>query len=178
MAYIFDPISNTYIDDEDESLGNKLALSEDAEKIIKQIDDQFGPGTVFPASELPPKENPYKDFEDRNPAADGGMIGGGVIEGEDYGDRSGFAEPKLIKGGSRTPVQFRGKYGVRSMLTIPENTPGFIGRSGEQLVFETEADARRFINEDLDDLNFKAKQSKQRSPVIEQRLQDIRNYVK
>ena len=97
LAYIFDPISNTYIDDEDESLGNKLALSEDAEKIIKQIDDQFGPGTVFPASELPPKENPYKDFEDRNPAADGGMIGGGVIEGEDYGDRSGFAEPKLPK---------------------------------------------------------------------------------
>ena len=178
LAYIFDPISNTYIDDEDESLGNKLALSQDAEKIIKQIDDQFGPGTVFPASELPPKENPYKDFEDRNPAAEGGMIGGGVIEGEDYGDRSGFAEPKLIQGGSKTPVQFRGKYGVRSMLTIPKNTPGFIGRSGEQLVFQTEADARRFINEDLDNLNFKAKQSKQRSPVIEQRLKDIRNYVK
>jgi hypothetical protein len=74
LAYIFDPISNTYIDDEDESLGNKLALSQDAEDIIKQIDDQFGPGTVFPASELPPKENPYKDFEDRNPAANGGMM--------------------------------------------------------------------------------------------------------
>ena len=74
MAYIFDPISNTYIDDEDQSLGNKLALSEDVEEIIKQIDDQFGPGTVFPASELPPKENPYKDFEDRNPAANGGMM--------------------------------------------------------------------------------------------------------
>jgi hypothetical protein len=178
LAYIFDPISNTYIDDEDESLGNKLALSQDAEDIIKQIDEQFGPGTVFPASELPPKENPYKDFEDRNPAAEGGMIGGGVIEGEDYGDRSGFAEPKLIQGGSKTPVQFRGKYGVRSMLTIPANTSGYLGRSGEQLVFETEADARRFINQDLDNLNFKAKQSKKRSPVIEQRLKDIRNYVK
>ena len=74
MAYIFDPISNTYIDDEDQSLGNKLALSQDAEDIIKKIDEQFGPGTVFPASELPPKENPYKDFEDRNPAANGGMM--------------------------------------------------------------------------------------------------------
>ena len=74
MAYIFDPIRKTYIDDEDQSLGNKLALSEDVEEIIKQIDDQFGPGTVFPASELPPKENPYKDFEDRNPAANGGMM--------------------------------------------------------------------------------------------------------
>ena len=29
---------------------------------------------MFPASELPPKENPYKDFEDRNPAANGGMM--------------------------------------------------------------------------------------------------------
>src|SRR6056300_931399 len=83
LAYIFDPISNTYIDDEDESLGNKLALSQDAEDIIKQIDDQFGPGTVFPASELPPKENPYKDFEDRNPAADGGLMRQNFQKGTD-----------------------------------------------------------------------------------------------
>ena len=73
MAYIFDPIRNTFIDDEDKSLGNKLALNdEEIDKVIKQIDDKFGPGTVVPASELPPKENPYKDFMDRNPAADGG----------------------------------------------------------------------------------------------------------
>jgi hypothetical protein len=74
MAYIFDPIRNTFVDDEDTSLGNKLALNDTSEEIIRQIDEQFGPGTVFPASELPPKENPYKDFEDRNPAADGGMM--------------------------------------------------------------------------------------------------------
>ena len=75
MAYIFDPIRNTFIDDEDKSLGNKLALNdEEIDKVIKQIDDKFGPGTVVPASELPPKEDPYKDFMDRNPAADGGMI--------------------------------------------------------------------------------------------------------
>jgi hypothetical protein len=89
LAYIFDPIRKTYIDDEDQSLGNKLALSEDVEEIIKQIDDQFGPGTVFPASELPPKENPYKDFEDRNPAANGGMMrqnfdAGGVAQVRAY----------------------------------------------------------------------------------------------
>ena len=89
MAYIFDPIRKTYIDDEDQSLGNKLALSEDVEEIIKQIDDQFGPGTVFPASEVPPKENPYKDFEDRNPAANGGMMRqnfdkGGIVKVLDY----------------------------------------------------------------------------------------------
>ena len=71
MAYIFDQERNTFIDDEDKSLGNKLALidNDELDKAIKQIDEQFGPGTVFPASELPPKENPYKDFEDRNPAA-------------------------------------------------------------------------------------------------------------
>jgi hypothetical protein len=74
MAYIFDPIRNTFVDDEDTSLGNKLALNDTSEEIIRQIDEQFGPGTVFPASELPPKENPYKDFEDRNPAANGGLM--------------------------------------------------------------------------------------------------------
>jgi len=76
LAYIFDQERNTFIDDEDKSLGNKLALidNDELEKAIKQIDEQFGPGTTFPASELPPKENPYKDFEDRNPAANGGMM--------------------------------------------------------------------------------------------------------
>ena len=74
MAYIFDPIRNTFVDDEDTSLGNKLALNDTSEEIIKQIDEQFGPGTVFPASELPPKEDPYKDFMDRNPAANGGLM--------------------------------------------------------------------------------------------------------
>ena len=69
MAYIFDPIRNTFVDDEDTSLGNKLALNDTSEEIIRQIDEQFGPGTVFPASELPVPENPYKDFEDRNPMA-------------------------------------------------------------------------------------------------------------
>ena len=54
MAYIFDPIRNTFIDDEDKSLGNKLALNdEEIDKVIKQIDDKFGPGTVVPASSLP-----------------------------------------------------------------------------------------------------------------------------
>ena len=28
--------------------------------------------------------------------ADGGAIGGGIITGEDYGNRTNFAEPKLI----------------------------------------------------------------------------------
>ena len=56
MAYIFDPLRNTFIDDEDTSLGNKLALvdNEEIDKVIKQIDDKFGPGTMTTlASELP-----------------------------------------------------------------------------------------------------------------------------
>ena len=38
-------------------------------QVLVSTSRQIGPGTVFPASELPPKENPYKDFEDRNPMA-------------------------------------------------------------------------------------------------------------
>ena len=178
MAYIFDPIRNTFVDDEDTSLGNKLALNDTSEEIIRQIDEQFGPGTVFPASELPPKENPYKDFEDRNPAADGGMIGGGTIAGQDMGNRTGFVDPKLIIGGSRTPPQFKGMFGVRTSLTVPENTQGYLGMSGEQAVFATEADAQRFIDEDIQKLNKIAQENKKRSPVIEKRLEDIREYVK
>ena len=54
MAYVFDPINNTLIDDEDKSLGNKLQLM------------------------------------------DGGMIGGGVIAGKNFGDRTGFAAPRRV----------------------------------------------------------------------------------
>ena len=47
MAYVFDPINNTLIDDEDKSLGNKFALNNDEfEKLLKI------PG-VFRASEAP-----------------------------------------------------------------------------------------------------------------------------
>jgi len=55
MAYIFDPLRNTFIDDEDTSLGNKLALvdNEEIDKVIKQIDDKFGPGTMTTLDQLP-----------------------------------------------------------------------------------------------------------------------------
>jgi len=72
LAYIFDPIRNTFIDDEDKSLGNKFALNDDEfEKLLKI------PG-VFRASEAPkpPKtieremfQNAFKDNK-----AQGGMI--------------------------------------------------------------------------------------------------------
>ena len=105
-------------------------------------------------------------------------IGGGVIEGEDLGSREGYVEPKLIIGGSRTPSKFRNKFGVRTLLTVPEDTPGYLGRTGEQVVFETEADAQRFADEDINKLNKIAQESKKRSPIIEARLQKIKDFVK
>ena len=64
LAYIFDPLRNTFIDDEDTSLGNKLALvdNEEIDKVIKQIDDKFGPGTMTTLDQLP--ENKPKEVED------------------------------------------------------------------------------------------------------------------
>ena len=53
MAYVFDPINNTLIDDEDKSLGNKLALNDDEFQKLLDI-----PG-VFKASEAPqPPQRP------------------------------------------------------------------------------------------------------------------------
>ena len=53
MAYVFDQINNTLIDDEDKSLGNKLALNQDEFQKLLEI-----PG-VFKASEAPqPPQRP------------------------------------------------------------------------------------------------------------------------
>jgi len=53
MTYVFDPINNTLIDDEDKSLGNKLALNQDEFQKLLDI-----PG-VFKASEAPqPPQRP------------------------------------------------------------------------------------------------------------------------
>ena len=57
MAYIFDPIRNTFVDDEDKSLGNKLALNDDEFQKLLDI-----PG-VFRASEAP-QPPPRPDVQD------------------------------------------------------------------------------------------------------------------
>jgi hypothetical protein len=51
----------------------RLASAE-TNRIKDMINEKFGPGTMKPASELPPIQNPFKDFEERNPAAEGGRI--------------------------------------------------------------------------------------------------------
>jgi len=103
LAYIFDQERNTFIDDEDKSLGNKLALidNDELEKAIKQIDEQFGPGTVFPASELPPKENPYKEFEDRN------LMTGIEDETREYYLKYLEDRPENAKGGKNKIIQLK-----------------------------------------------------------------------
>ena len=180
MAYIFDPIRNTFVDDEDTSLGNKLALNDEEFEELLKI-----PG-VFRASEAmqPPPRQEVLDREAinrfiRDNRAQGGMIGGGVISGEDYGNRTGFVEPKLIVGGSRTPLEFRGMFGVRTNATVPTNTPGYLGKSGEQAVFATKTDAQRFINEDLDSL-IRAGRARFTgySKEYTKSLEDIKSYVK
>jgi hypothetical protein len=51
----------------------RLASAE-TDKIKDMINEKFGPGTMKPASELPPIQNPFEDFEERNPAAEGGRM--------------------------------------------------------------------------------------------------------
>jgi hypothetical protein len=58
LAYVFDPINNTLIDDEDKSLGNKLALNDDEFQKLLDI-----PG-VFRASEAP-QPPPKQEILDR-----------------------------------------------------------------------------------------------------------------
>ena len=84
MKYLYNPVTGALDDVETPKLGEKYFASAETDEIIKQINDQFGPGTMFPASDAPQPENPYKDFEDRNPAANGGMM------------RQNFVVPGLI----------------------------------------------------------------------------------
>ena len=92
MAYVFDPINNTLIDDEDKSLGNKLAvLDSDLEKVLQELNERFGPGTIQEGTQgipQPPIKTPQAifEFEERMKGrmADGGRVNfgrGGDVEG-------------------------------------------------------------------------------------------------
>jgi len=75
MKYLYNPVTGALDDVETPTLGEKFALKDDKlEEAIRELDNRFGPKTVIPLSEAPQPENPYKDFEDRNPAANGGMM--------------------------------------------------------------------------------------------------------
>jgi len=82
LAYVFDPINNTLIDDEDKSLGNKLAvLDSDLEKVLQELNEKFGPGTIQQGTQgipQPPIKTPQAifEFEERMKGrmADGGRV--------------------------------------------------------------------------------------------------------
>ena len=100
MAYVFDPINNTLIDDEDKSLGNKLAvLDSDLEKVLQELNERFGPGTIQEGTQgipQPPIKTPQAifEFEER---MKGRMADGGRVNFEDGGGVSGKKALKFLK---------------------------------------------------------------------------------
>ena len=63
---------------------------------LLRIIDLFDNDEVTTADKIDRPENPYRDFEERNPRADGGTIAGGNIQGQQIGDRTGFAKPVFL----------------------------------------------------------------------------------
>jgi len=67
LAYVFDYVNNTLIDDEDKSLGNKFAvLDPDLEKVLQELNERFGPGTIQEGTQgipPPPVKTPQAIFE-------------------------------------------------------------------------------------------------------------------
>ena len=78
MKYIYNPVTGQLDDVETPNLGEKYFASAETDEIIKTIDDKFGPGTLFPASDAPtPPKTIERDMFDnafRDNAADGGMM--------------------------------------------------------------------------------------------------------
>ena len=62
----------------------------------EKFNEKLGPGVIKTLDELPPVQDPFKNFEDRNPretAAEGGVIGkDGMFPGQDMGTREGFSK--------------------------------------------------------------------------------------
>ena len=97
MAYVFDYINNTLIDDEDKSLGNKLAvLDPDLEKVLQELNEKFGPGTIQEGTQgipTPPKTIEREMFQNafKDSLADGGML----VKQNFDGLRKGYSDEQL-----------------------------------------------------------------------------------
>ncbi len=61
---------------------------DELDSIIRQINEEFGEGTITTADKIDPPENPYKEFEERNPMMDGGML----VQPSADGSRPGYAK--------------------------------------------------------------------------------------
>ena len=94
MAYIFDPIRNTFVDDEDKSLGNKFAvLDSDLEAALQELNEKFGSGTVQQGTQgipTPPKTI-IRDMFQQAFKADGGML----VKQNFDGLRKGYSDEQL-----------------------------------------------------------------------------------
>jgi len=96
---------------------------DELDEIIKQINDEFGEGTITTADKIDPPENPYRDFMDRNPMAGGGRIG--------------FVKGRLVERGPK-----KGKYAVSYKKTVgPKKLKNVTD------YFDTEELANEFIAE-------------------------------
>jgi hypothetical protein len=125
-------------------------VERDIVKRIEDLMDLFDEGEVTTADKIERPEDPYRDFMERNPMAGGGML----VQPSADGSRPGYAAPsgyqpkiELIKN-PRNPL-LKNKFGFRTQYDIPEGTPGYLGKAGERRVFNTKADAQRFIKKDL-----------------------------
>ncbi len=80
------------------------------EEAIRELQDLYDdPDIVIPASQLPEKENPYKDFEDRNPMAGGGMLVQPSADGSRpgyAGKKSGLKEKTTVAEGNKLAKQY------------------------------------------------------------------------
>ena len=104
---------------------------DELDEIIKQINDEFGEGTITTADKIDPPENPYRDFMDRNPMAGGGML----VQPSADGSRPGYKDDNLPDFITKTDAGYR----VRSKKT---KTNEAVSKS-----FKTLKDAKAFVRE-------------------------------
>jgi len=114
------------------------------EEKLKEIDEKY-PGSVKPANELPPVQDPFKDFEDRNPR-----------ETAAYGGRMGFAQAGLVKKGEyigQPFVRSTGKKIPKKAIKIGERII-FLGKNAQENAdnFYALIQKSNFTKEQLDNL--------------------------
>ena len=100
----------------------QLMASAETDEIIKTINDKFGPGTLFPASQapIPPMTDTQAimEWEERNRKAGGGRIGfqyAGPVKFKN------IIKPKKFEQGNRWKKMPPGTYTMRIYMGLDEN---------------------------------------------------------
>jgi len=136
-------------------------LEEAIRKLQEMYDD---PDIVIPASQLPEKENPYKDFMDRNPQnkADGGML----VKPSADGRRPGYRQPPSEK--SQNFINY-----VRSLdkeVLATKTIDDLIQDSGIDIKKDT---ASGQLNRNNPDLKYKKVESGVTNPETKKKIAEI-----